>query len=235
MLAAAVGPPSSQTRSSAQPGPRSSSICSRTVWVGIGGAESWSLVSSVRYGAASSSGSAASSTLSACPNFIAPPLSSPSVRNSCSAVRCWISVSTVSAGAPPSRFPSPIAVRPAYPRGRAANRAVRAAALRGRSRSATAPLSLTPGYGVRAVRRERRPGGLVHRRGFRAFPPDVLAPLTHLTGRTHRPRRGADQSEGGAMYGTYEQNDQRAQLLEDVVDDSADTAEELVDDASGEA
>ena len=67
------------------------------------------------------------------PNFIAPPLSSPSVLKSCSAVRCWISVMTVSAGAPPIRFPSPIADLPAYPSGSAASLAVRAAALRGRS------------------------------------------------------------------------------------------------------
>ena len=86
---------------------------SRTVWVGIGGAESWSMVRCSRYGPATSSGSAASSTDSAWPNFIAPPLSSPRVRNSCSAVRCWTSVITASAGLPPSRFPSPIALRPA--------------------------------------------------------------------------------------------------------------------------
>ena len=89
---------------------------SRTVWVGIGGAASWSLVRCSRYGAATSSGSADSSTDSAWPNFIAPPLSSPRVRNSCSAVRCWISVITASAGAPPIRLPNPIAVRPAYPK-----------------------------------------------------------------------------------------------------------------------
>ena len=48
---------------------------------------------------------------------------------------------TVSAGAPPIRFPSPIADLPAYPSGSAASRAVRAAALRGRS--AMGQVSLT--------------------------------------------------------------------------------------------
>ncbi len=88
-------------------------MMSRTVWVGIGGAESWSAVSWARYGATQSSGSADSRIDICWPTFIAPPLSSPSVRNSCSAVRCWISASTASAGAPPSRLPRPIALRPA--------------------------------------------------------------------------------------------------------------------------
>ena len=52
-------------------------------------------------GAASSSGSADSRMESAWPSFIAPPLSSPRVRKSCSAVRCCTSDSTASAGAPP--------------------------------------------------------------------------------------------------------------------------------------
>ncbi len=142
MLAAAVGPPSSHTSLSCQPSPRSWSRVSRTVWVGIGGAESCSFVRCSRYGPAISSGSAASSTDSAWPNFIAPPLSSPRVRNSCSAVFCWMSFITASAGAPPSRLPSPSALRPAYPKGSAARRAVRAAALRGRS--AMVPVSQGP-------------------------------------------------------------------------------------------
>ena len=44
MLAAAVGPPSSQTSCFFQVGPRSFSSWSRTVWVGIGGASSCSLI-----------------------------------------------------------------------------------------------------------------------------------------------------------------------------------------------
>ena len=40
---------------------------------------------------------------------------------------------TASAGLPPSRLPNPSAVRPAYPSGSAASRAVRTAALRGSS------------------------------------------------------------------------------------------------------
>ncbi len=131
--AAAAGPPSSQTSRSRQSSPRPRAIWSRTVCVGIGGAESWSAVRWARYGAATSSGNAASSTDSAWPNFIAPPLSSPSVRKSCSAVRCCISVITTSPGRPASRLPSPIALRPAYPSGSAASRAVRATVLRGRS------------------------------------------------------------------------------------------------------
>src|SRR6478735_6483032 len=164
--AAAVGPPSSQTSSSRQWAPRSAAIWSRTVCVGIGGAESWRRVSSARYGAPSSSGSAASSTDIAWPNFMAPPLSSPRVRKSCSAVRCWISLMTRSAFLPPSRLPNPSALRPAYPSGSAARRAVRAAALRGRS--FTCPLSGiggdSPAFpGERStgdvLAREPRPGG----------------------------------------------------------------------------
>ena len=67
------------------------------------------------------------------PIFMAPPLSSPRVRNSCSAVRCWISLITTSAGVPPIRLPRPSALRPAYPSGSAASFAVRATALRGTS------------------------------------------------------------------------------------------------------
>ena len=106
-----------------------------------GGADSWSLVSVARYGPASSGGSAASKMDSAWPNFIAPPLSSPRTRKICSAVRCWISVATSSAGRPPRRFPRPSAVRPASPTGRVASLAVRVKARRGRS--LTIPLSVS--------------------------------------------------------------------------------------------
>ena len=51
--------------------------------------------------------------LMAWPNFIAPPLSSPRVLKTCSAVRIWISVATSSAFLPPTFLPKPIAVRPA--------------------------------------------------------------------------------------------------------------------------
>ena len=67
---------------------------------GSGGADSCSLVSVARYGPAISGGSAASKMDSAWPSFIAPPLSSPSTRKICSAVRCWISAATISAGLP---------------------------------------------------------------------------------------------------------------------------------------
>ena len=143
--AAAAGSGSNQTRWSFQSAPSSRVRISRTVMVGIGGAESCSRVRCSRYGAAISSGSAASKIDIAWPNFIAPPLRSPRVRNSCSAVRCWTSVSTDSAEAPPMRLPKPSAVRPAYPRGRAASLAVRAAALRGSS--LTRHPHATPGHG----------------------------------------------------------------------------------------
>ncbi len=104
-----------------------------TTLAGIGGAASWSLVSDARYGPASSSGSAASKIDIAWPNFIAPPLSSPSTLKTCSAVRCWTSAATASAGRPPRRLPSPSVARPAMPSGRVASRAVRVTALRGRS------------------------------------------------------------------------------------------------------
>ena len=77
--------------------------------------------SEARYGAASSSGMAASKTDIAWPTFIAPPLSSPRTRNMCSAVRSWTSAATASAGLPPTRLPTPRAVRPANPKGSAAS------------------------------------------------------------------------------------------------------------------
>src|SRR5262249_18991514 len=67
------------------------------------------------------------------PSFMAPPLSSPSTRKICSAVRCWISCATSSAGRPPMRLPNPSAVRPASPTGSVASFAVRAIAGRGGS------------------------------------------------------------------------------------------------------
>ena len=66
----------------------------------IGGAASCSRVNASRYGAADSSGNAASKTDSAWPNFIAPPLSCPSTENSCSAVRWARSACTSSADVP---------------------------------------------------------------------------------------------------------------------------------------
>src|SRR5437868_2881943 len=62
---------------------------------------------------------------------------------------------TASAGLPPIRLPNPIALRPAYPIGRAASLAVRATALRGSS--VMTPVSLTPGCRRRSPRfRARR-------------------------------------------------------------------------------
>ncbi len=104
-----------------------------TVAAGSGGAASWSLVSAWRYGPASSSGSAASKTDSAWPNFIAPPLSWPSTLKSCSAVRCWISAEMTSGAMPVTRLPKPSTVRPANPSGSAASLAVRVTARRGMS------------------------------------------------------------------------------------------------------
>ena len=62
-----------------------------------------------------SSGSAASSTESAWPNFIAPPLSSPRVRKSCSAVRCWMSDITASAGCAADPLAEPERAAPGVP------------------------------------------------------------------------------------------------------------------------
>ena len=101
--------------------------------VGSGGAASCSLVSVARYGLAISGGSAASKMDSAWPSFMAPPLSSPRTRKICSAVRCWISCATISAGRPPIRFPTPMAVRPASPIGSLAIFAARATGFLGTS------------------------------------------------------------------------------------------------------
>ena len=91
------------------------------------------MTSASRNGAAYSSGTAASNTLSAWPNFMAPPLSSPSTANSCSALRAiiWAEISSLSP--PTSRRPQPAAARPATPSGRLASFAVRAAVRRGMS------------------------------------------------------------------------------------------------------
>ena len=104
------------------------SSCAWTIALGIAGAASWSRTSASRYGPDTPSGSAASIADSACPSFIAPPLSSPRVANSCSALRCWTRAATASAGRPPSsharvRPPidlhAPRAARRAWPRGAA--------------------------------------------------------------------------------------------------------------------
>src|SRR5882672_4243227 len=70
---------------------------------------------------------------SAWPSFMAPPLSSPRTRKICSAVRCWISCATISAGRPPIRFPTPMAVRPASPIGSLAIFAARVSGFLGTS------------------------------------------------------------------------------------------------------
>src|SRR3954454_2138517 len=90
---------------------------------------------------------------------MAPPLSSPSTLNSCSAVRAWTSAATSSAGRPPTRLPKPRAVRPAKPRGRVASFAVRVTARLGRSLTASLSLPAAPtAPGRPAVRPESPPG-----------------------------------------------------------------------------
>ena len=80
------------------------------------------------------------------PNFIAPPLSSPSTLNSCSAVRACTSAATSSAGLPPTRLPMPRAVRPAKPSGRVASFAVRRDGLAGEfAHRAIVPCRVTRG------------------------------------------------------------------------------------------
>ena len=156
MEAAAAGSSSNDVNSRRHRGPSSRISIACTAARSIGGAASCSRVRVSRYGPASSSGRAASKIDSVWPNFMAPPLSSPRTRNSCSAVRSCTSDTTVSAGRPTSRLPNPSVVRPAYPRGSDASRAVRATARRGSgrlggssSRSLTCSLSLTarPGTG----------------------------------------------------------------------------------------
>ena len=131
--AAAAGLSSNDAKRLRHDGPSSRAITWCTTDAGIGGAASCSCVSVARYGATMFSGRADSKIDIAWPNFIAPPLSSPSTRKSCSAVRCWTEVATASAGAPPIRRPRPSVARPAYPNGKEASRAVRATVLRGRS------------------------------------------------------------------------------------------------------
>ena len=75
ILAAAAGLSLNSRKYDRQSGPSCSARTLCTLATGSGGADSCSFVSACRYGAAISSGSAASNTESAWPNFIAPPLS----------------------------------------------------------------------------------------------------------------------------------------------------------------
>ena len=138
-------------------------------------------------GPAISSGRAASMTDIAWPNFMAPPLSSPSTLNSCSAVRACSSAATSSAGLPPTRLPNPTAVRPAKPSGRLASRAVRATARRGSS--LTRPFS--PDAAVPVVGSEGRfgSGAQAHRgcgSATRAGAPTARAARPPAPGRAAR-------------------------------------------------
>ena len=117
MEAAAAGVSLNSAKLSRQSSPSSRVSTWCTVRAGSGGAASCSLVRVARYGSASSGGSAASKIDSAWPSFMAPPLSSPRTRKIWSAVRCCISCATISAGRPPIRLPTPMAVRPASPIG----------------------------------------------------------------------------------------------------------------------
>ena len=83
---------------------------------------------------------AASKTDSACPNFMAPPLSSPSTAKSCSAPRRATSAEISPASPPASRRPHPAAVRDANPRGSDARRAERWTDRRGISSDDTLPI-----------------------------------------------------------------------------------------------
>ena len=141
MLADAVGSSSNDWNRSRHlvPSCWSSILC--TCLVGSGGAAAWSLFSDSRYGSANSSGIAASMTLSAWPSFIAPPLSSPSTANSCSAAFALNCASISPLSPPASLRPKPMAARPAIPRGMLASLAVRAELLRGISD--TTPSCLT--------------------------------------------------------------------------------------------
>ena len=127
---------------------------------------------------ASSSGSAASKTESAWPNFMAPPLSSPSTLKSCSAVRCCSSVATTSAApadalAEAERGPAGDAQREAGDLGRTGDGAARDVGphLHSASPSALASpgvtqlvLRVVAGRGGRSVRRPRIGHGRRRRR-----------------------------------------------------------------------
>ena len=78
MLADAFGASSNDAKRSRQRVPSCPSSTRCTLSAGSGGASFCSLVSASRYGLPYCSGIAASITDSACPTFIAPPLSSPS-------------------------------------------------------------------------------------------------------------------------------------------------------------
>ena len=77
MDAAAAGWSSNSAKLARHCSPMSPASTLCIAWAGSGGADSCSLVRVARYGSAISGGSAASNTDSACPSFIAPPLSSP--------------------------------------------------------------------------------------------------------------------------------------------------------------
>ena len=126
MEAAAAGVSSKLANRSRQSGPSSSASTLCTVAAGIGGAASCSLVSVARYGAASSSGSAASKTRQRLAELHR------------AALELAEDLEQLLGGAllrsrrrrprparPPTRLPSPTAVRPATPSGSAASLALR--------------------------------------------------------------------------------------------------------------
>ena len=194
--AAAAGTSSNVGSCSRQAGPSSASSTRCTTPGGIGGAASWSLVRVSRYGPAISSGRAASKMLIACPNFIAPPLSWPSTLKTWSAVRRCTSSRTASAGAPPSRRPTPSVVRPAKPTGSDASFTPRAKALlgsdwRGRGLSSGTPLRIVAD-GCSGGRKQSTGAPVVERDRPGDAGVVLRSECEHLTG-SSRARSGGDR------------------------------------------
>src|ERR1700756_2396505 len=141
MLADATGVSSNELNRSRHLVPSCWSSTRCTLAVGSGGASFCSFVNASRDGSPYTSGIAASSTDSAWPTFMAPPLSSPRTVNSWGAAFSSSSAWTSSRDLPVNRLPNPSAARPAKPTGMLASFALRAA--RPRLMSATHPSSMT--------------------------------------------------------------------------------------------
>ena len=154
--AAAAGSGSNQARWSFQPAPSSRVRISRTVIVGIGGAESWSRVSCSRYGACDLVGQRRLEDRHRLAELHRPALElAQGAEQLLGGALLHLGQHRLGRGAADA-LAEPRAVRPAYPRGSAASLAVRATALRGSSLIGFP--SAAPGQGAVIPHRARRTG-----------------------------------------------------------------------------
>ena len=176
--------PASSRRPARGPGPRGPATSASGERSPAGGSGARGTASAM------SSGSTASNRLRVWPNFIAPPLSSPSTLNSCSAARSWSSAFTRSAEEPPMRLPRPRVARPAKPSGNDASRAPR----RRLDRASESSVSLI-WWGTPDVAASRVASGPIGH-------PFCARGPTAPAGRIHRPDRVAARTTSAARSST---------------------------------